>query len=91
MDIVVHALALREIGLHREIGEAHLGDEEADEAILHRLELVRAVGRLAHGDDAGVPDDPLQGLEVGEVVARFNGGEGNAVITQPYDDLSGYG
>jgi len=91
MDIVVHAFALREIGLHREIGEAHLGDEEADEAILHRLELVRAVGRLAHGDDAGVPDDLSQGLEVGEVVARFNGGEGNAVITQPYDDLSGYG
>ena len=60
-------MSLGHIGLDGENGKAHLFSQEADEAVLEREKLARAVRRLAQADDARVADNLSEGRQVGVI------------------------
>jgi hypothetical protein len=83
VDVVVDTVGLRPGRLDAEGGEAHLPDQELEDAMLHLEELARAVRRLPERHDARVADDLLERHQVRVVAARLRGAELNGVLPQP--------
>jgi hypothetical protein len=62
--VLVQAHAAAPAGLQRERGEPLLFDEVAEHTVLHREELVRAVGGLAQPHHIGVGDHRAERAKV---------------------------
>jgi hypothetical protein len=86
-DVIVQVEAGRHTGLDREDAEPHLACQELEKPVLELEELARSMGGLPEADHLRVPDDRPQGLEVPEVVTRFDGLDRHRVFLDPGDDL----
>ena len=73
------AQRLGPVGLDREGCEAHLDDEEFEQAVLELKELARAVCGFAQGNDPRITNDRLQRLQIDETMPGFNRGKGNRI------------
>src|ERR1035441_9744511 len=80
---IVQLVGFRHVGLDREDGEAHLGGQELQHAVLQLEELPRSVSRLAQRHNPRLAHHLLQWLHVLEAMPRFRRGQADRVAAHP--------
>src|SRR5262249_34971662 len=82
---VIQPVGFWHVGLNREDGEAFLGSQKLDHAMLQLKELACTVCSFAERDNARIAHYFLERLHVLETMLRLDGIEGNCMFPRPVD------